>query len=90
MTTDSLHTMLLDLRTARPRPHDGAQAWNDWLESIMQVIRALPSPQSRWACVVLVADDLARAFPGMPLSMTYGWLAKEILETEHDRGSQIV
>ena len=82
--TDSLHAMLLDVRKARPLVAD-AKAWDAWLQALTQLIQALPRPEQRWAAVVLVADDLARAIPGLPLSMTYGWLAQRILEPDDAR-----
>ena len=75
---DSLHAMLLDVRQARP-PLQDVEACHDWLQALMQLVRALPRPEQQWAAVVLLADDLAHALPGMPLAMTYGWLAQRIL-----------
>ena len=79
--TDSLHAMLLDVRKARP-PLQDVKACEVWLDALAQVIQALPRPEQRWAAVVLVANDLALAIPGIPLSMTYGWLAQRILGEE--------
>ena len=83
MTTshDSLQAMLLNVRKARP-PLQNLEACEAWLDALTQLIQALPTPHARWAAVVLVANDLALALPGLPLSMTYGWLAQRILVEE--------
>ena len=79
--TDSLYAILLDVRKARPLVAD-AKALDAWLAALTQLIQALPTPHARWAAVVLVANDLARAMPGIPLSLTYGWLVQRILTEE--------
>ena len=73
--------MLLDVRQARP-PLQNLEACEAWLDALTQIIQALPRPEQKWAAVVLVANDLALAIPGIPLSMTYGWLAQRILTEE--------
>ena len=56
-----------------------ADARMAWLSGMAQIIAALPTAEQRWACVVLLANDLVTLrYPGMPLSMAYGWLAKEL------------
>ena len=48
-----------------------------WLSAMRQLLQAMP-PEPRWACTVLLANDLVTTrYHGMPLSMAYGWLAKE-------------
>ncbi|MGH8103784.1 MAG: hypothetical protein ACREJQ_04600 [bacterium] len=84
--TDSLQVMLLDVRKSRPALCDVA-AMAAWLDALTQLVQALPKPHQRWAAVVLVADDLTSAMPGIPLSLAYGWLAQRMLiETvDHER-----
>ena len=68
---DSLLVLLDDVRASRP-PIWQADEWGRWLQAIAQCIAAVPTAERRWACCVLVAQDLSTAMPGMPMSVGYG------------------
>lgn len=74
---DSLNEMIDDLRTHRPKIYQ-ADEWARWEASIIQAIAALPTPERQWATIVLVANDLMRECPGLPLNVSYGFLCGKI------------
>ena len=80
MTTDCLQELFAELRSQLPPLPalvSDADARQNWLYAMRQILQAMP-PEQRWGCTVLLADDLiTQRYPGMPLSMAYGWLAKE-------------
>lgn len=80
---DCLVQMVDELRAARPMIYD-ADRFRPWIEGLRETVQALPRFDQRWASVVLVADDLAKAMPCMPMGMAFSWLARQIL-TEEDR-----
>ena len=79
--SDCVHEMFTELRRDLPSlPH---LACGDervaWLSAVKQVIHAMPTPEQQWACCVLLANDLIiHRYPGLELSVAYGWLAKEL------------
>lgn len=75
--TDALVQMVDDLRASRPMIAQ-ADEWARWERGIVQAIAALPTPEQQWASVVLVAQDLVQAMPGMPLAMAYGFLCAKV------------
>ena len=81
-STDAVQEMFNELRSQLPplpSLNSDADARTNWLSGMAQIIQALPSAEQRWACVVLLANDLVTLrYPGMPLSMAYAWLAKEL------------
>lgn len=76
--TDCLVTMFEDLRKQRPPCYD-ADRWQAWIAQMREAVQALPRFDQRWASVGLLADDLMRAMPGMPLPMAFGWLSRNLL-----------
>lgn len=80
---DCLVQMVDELRGQRPPVYD-ADRFRTWIEGLRETVQALPRFEQRWASVALVADDLARAMPCMPMGMAFNWLARQIL-TEADR-----
>lgn len=81
-STDAVQEMFNELRSQLPPLPSlvsNADARMAWLSGMAQIIAALPTAEQRWACVVLLANDLVTLrYPGMPLPMAYGWLAKEL------------
>lgn len=73
---DSLSVMLDDLRTHRPQIYQ-ADEWAAWEAAMVQALAALPKDR-QWAAVVLVANDLTAAMPGLPLQVTYGHLCGKL------------
>ena len=67
---DSLVLLFMETRQARP-PVYLPDEWQSWLTAMAQVITAFPTPERRWAAIVLIADDLARALPGTPLDLAF-------------------
>ncbi len=86
---DCIQEMFNELRSQLPplpSLNCDADARTNWLSGMAQIIAAMPTPEQRWACVVLLANDLVTLrYPGMQLSMAYSWLAKELgVETPCD------
>jgi len=75
---DVVVTMFDELRAQRPPVYD-ADRWNAWLASLAQVVQAVPRFEQRWACVALLADDVAAALPGVPVGMAFRSLAPRVL-----------
>jgi hypothetical protein len=73
---DSVSEMLDDLRTHRPQIYQ-ADEYATWEAAIVQALAAFPK-ERQWAAVVLVANDLTVAMPGMPLPMAYGHLCGKL------------
>lgn len=73
---DSVSEMLDDLRTHLPAIYQ-ADEWAAWEAAIVQALAAFPK-ERQWAAVVLVANDIARSIPGMPLPMAYGHLCGKL------------
>ncbi|MGL4296243.1 MAG: hypothetical protein ACRCTG_11045 [Aestuariivirga sp.] len=80
---DCLVQMVDELRMQRPPVYD-ADRFRSWIEGLREAVQALPRFDQRWASVVLVADDLAKAMPCMPMGMAFSWLARQLL-TDADR-----
>lgn len=80
---DCLVQMVDELRALRPPVYDADQ-FGTWIAGLRETVQALPRFDQRWASVALVADDLAKAEPCMPLGMAFSWLARQIL-TDADR-----
>lgn len=78
---DSLIELFESVRCSRPPVYD-ADRWSPWLAALGQVVAAFPTTERRGACVVLVADDLAKAVPGVSLSMAYGTIARAVLHAD--------
>ena len=68
---DSLVLLFMEIRQQRP-PVYLADEWQRWLAAMGQTIAAFPTPERRWAAIVLIADDLVRAMPGLALDLAYG------------------
>lgn len=81
---DSLVTMFDEIRRQRPPVYD-ADRWAAWLAAIAQTVQALPTFEQRWASVALLADDLVRALPGVPLVIAFRSLATQLLREEDCR-----
>ena len=79
---DVMNAMFDDLRAQRPPVYD-ADRWSAWLASLAQVVQAMPRFEQRWALVALLANDVVRAVPGVPVGMAFRSLAPQLL-TEAD------
>jgi hypothetical protein len=85
--SDSLTDMLAELQQRRPPVYD-ADRWAQWLEAVGQVIAAYPTIERRWACVVILANDLVEAMPGVSLPTAYGVLAQVVFHAECVEGKR--
>jgi hypothetical protein len=69
---DATLEILDDLRSQlRLVPVYDADARTQLYHAIRQTIAALPTEARRWAATTLVADDLCRQFPGLPLAVAF-------------------
>ena len=84
--SDSLMQMFQDLRAKRP-PVYLADERQQWVAALAQVVQAIPKPERRWACLVLVANDVAQSMPGCSLAVVFHSLATQLL-CEEDRRPQ--
>ena len=75
--TDSLLVLLDDVRKSRPPVYD-ADLFGQYLAAIGQVLAALPETPQRWACMVLVAQDLIQAIPGLNMLMAYATVQEAV------------
>ena len=75
-----------ELRAKRPAIYL-ADERQQWIEALAEVVQAMPKPERRWACCVLIANDLAQAMPGLALSMLFQSTAAALLK-EEDRMPQ--
>ena len=76
---DVLLQMVDELREQRPAVYL-ADEYAAWEHAIGQTIAALPTREQRWAATVLVGNDLAKAMPGLPLSVAYGRILGVVLQ----------
>jgi len=74
---DSLVDLFTDLRESRPHIAN-ATAWHEWVRAMAQTICEFPTAERRWACRVLLADDLVKAMPGLSLPFAYRIIADAI------------
>lgn len=86
MKQDVLTTLYNELRTQLP-PLPAMMTDGDrrttWLANLAQVLQAMKTPEQQWACLTDIADHLnATQYPGLPLAVTYGWLAQQC-QLEH-------
>ena len=81
---DSLVLLFMETRQQRPPVWDG-EAWQRWLASIAQVIAAYQRPERRWGAIVLIADDLQRAMPGLSLALAYGAVEEAVRQAAFTR-----
>lgn len=85
---DCREELFMELRKSRPPIYFGDE-WERWREAIGQVISAYPTLERRWACVTLVADDLAKAMPGLPISQASRDIAEAVFEAQCREGRPV-
>jgi hypothetical protein len=76
--SDCLIEMLDQVRGQRPAVYM-CDEFNNWLCAIGDCISALPTRDQRWAASVLVANDLALAMPGLPLSLAHTTILNAVI-----------
>lgn len=83
---DCLLDALTDLRAqGHAIPLYDADRRECWFDGLAQLIAELRAEDQRMAWVTLVADDLCRRMPGLPLSMAAGPLLDRLRAMEASR-----
>ena len=85
--SDILTDMLADLQATRPPIYD-FERWQAWLAAVGQTVSAFPTVERRWACVVILANDLCLAMPGLSLALAYNTLAHAVFTYEAVEGKR--
>ena len=84
--SDCLLDTLEDLRAqGKDIPLWDADRREGWFDALAQVIAELRSEDQRMAWVALVADDLCRRLPGLPLCIAAGPLLDRLKAMEARR-----
>ena len=76
---DILTTMIDELRADRP---SGGADLEAWLARVAELVQAMPTRERRWACVIVIANDIVMDHPERCLRDTFWVIAWALLETD--------